>query len=349
MTDRCLWVDYAKGIGIILVVYGHVARGLHGAGLTINESTFRTIDSVIYSFHMPLFFFLSGLFFLRSLMRLGSWRLIAGKLDTIAYPYIVWSLIQGAIEVLLSRFTNGDVTVNEVVSFLWHPRGQFWFLYALCLIFVAATIIYRRLNERWHLALVFAAALANIYRDVIPGGIPFNFLYQYSAYFALGVFAAPFIPRFQSITKFLSLGACLVFAAGQFAFHGFLGLDYATPDRLLALGLAAISIVAVVAVSLQMERSGFALLARIGNASLGIYLLHIIAGSGVRILLHKFLGIDSVAVHLILGTTAGIGLPLLAIRTNGNRAGLFTPPQWLSISALAGGRWTQKEQLPSRQ
>ena len=40
-------VDIAKGIGILLVVYGH----LH-----------NPINTFIYAFHMPLFFFLSGFF-----------------------------------------------------------------------------------------------------------------------------------------------------------------------------------------------------------------------------------------------------------------------------------------------
>ncbi|MBC7755034.1 MAG: acyltransferase family protein [Bdellovibrio sp.] len=60
---RTLWVDYAKALGIMLVVYGHVTRGLYNAQIPMNENLFKLIDSIIYSFHMPLFFFLSGLFF----------------------------------------------------------------------------------------------------------------------------------------------------------------------------------------------------------------------------------------------------------------------------------------------
>ena len=63
MQERNVWVDYAKAIGIILVVYGHVARGVFNAGLPMDEARFVLVDSIIYSFHMPLFFFLSGLFF----------------------------------------------------------------------------------------------------------------------------------------------------------------------------------------------------------------------------------------------------------------------------------------------
>ena len=55
MQERNVWVDYAKAIGIILVVYGHVARGVFNAGLPMDEARFVLVDSIIYSFHMPLF------------------------------------------------------------------------------------------------------------------------------------------------------------------------------------------------------------------------------------------------------------------------------------------------------
>ena len=136
MQERNVWVDYAKAIGIILVVYGHVARGVFNAGLPMDEAEFVLVDSIIYSFHMPLFFFLSGLFFFDSLQKRGRGGLIINKIDTIAYPFIVWSLLQGLFEVALSNYTNGQVTLVEVFSLLWMPRAQFWFLYALFLVFV---------------------------------------------------------------------------------------------------------------------------------------------------------------------------------------------------------------------
>ncbi|EPJ4139137.1 acyltransferase family protein [Klebsiella pneumoniae] len=64
---RETWVDYAKGIGIILVVFGHANRGLYSSGIYISPEIYHYLDNVIYSFHMPLFFFLSGLFFVSSI------------------------------------------------------------------------------------------------------------------------------------------------------------------------------------------------------------------------------------------------------------------------------------------
>ncbi|STU64905.1 acyltransferase [Klebsiella pneumoniae subsp. ozaenae] len=79
---REAWVDYAKGIGIILVVFGHVNRGLYSAGIQLSGSSYLLTDSIIYSFHMPLFFFLSGLFFTQSLDKKGKTSFVISKIDT---------------------------------------------------------------------------------------------------------------------------------------------------------------------------------------------------------------------------------------------------------------------------
>ena len=54
MKDRIQWVDCAKGIAVILVVLGHCVRAA-------NSDTELVARAIIFSFHMPLFFLLSGL------------------------------------------------------------------------------------------------------------------------------------------------------------------------------------------------------------------------------------------------------------------------------------------------
>src|ERR1700691_516230 len=50
ITKRVSWIDICRGIAIILVLYGHL----------FNSDNQRYL---IYAFHMPLFFFISGLVF----------------------------------------------------------------------------------------------------------------------------------------------------------------------------------------------------------------------------------------------------------------------------------------------
>ncbi len=87
--DRADWVDYAKAIGIILVVYGHVARGIFNSGIVVPVHAYEVLDSIVYSFHMPLFFFLSGLHAIDSLKRRGGAGMVLGKVDFLPVRFVV--------------------------------------------------------------------------------------------------------------------------------------------------------------------------------------------------------------------------------------------------------------------
>ncbi|MGG1754302.1 acyltransferase family protein, partial [Bacillus pumilus] len=77
MNKRLEWVDAAKGIGILLVVMAHVP---------IPDS----FKQFIYSFHMPLFFLLSGMMF-RSSSR-PALSFIQKKAKSLLLPYLYFSI-----------------------------------------------------------------------------------------------------------------------------------------------------------------------------------------------------------------------------------------------------------------
>jgi fucose 4-O-acetylase-like acetyltransferase len=59
-------IDIVKGIAIILMVFGHTEQGARHRGLWVSMSSvahgIAFADAFIYSFHMPAFFFIAGLF-----------------------------------------------------------------------------------------------------------------------------------------------------------------------------------------------------------------------------------------------------------------------------------------------
>ena len=57
--ERINWVDIAKGIGIVLVLLGHAPRD----SMRMQYPLIDFLYYFIYSFHMPLFFFLAGMIF----------------------------------------------------------------------------------------------------------------------------------------------------------------------------------------------------------------------------------------------------------------------------------------------
>ena len=80
--QRIEYFDAAKGIAIIAVIVGHM--GLIARGMTLTER-------FIFSFHMPIFFLISG-YFLSSRMTL--WEFAKKRFKQLIFPYIfTWGIM----------------------------------------------------------------------------------------------------------------------------------------------------------------------------------------------------------------------------------------------------------------
>ncbi len=302
--SRSEWIDVAKGLGILLVVYGHVARGLVNGGVPMDRDWFTRLDTVIYSFHMPLFFLLSGWFFLGSMSRRGPKDYLVGRIATVLYPYVVWSLLQGGIELLLSRWTSKPVTLGEVLALGWAPRAQFWFLYALFLMSVLALLVCFKHPRRGVVALILigAVAFACQQRDWV---MPLALVASHLMYFAAGAWLGSRPWRTVSLSRLLVAGAL----AGGVAVWLLAPMVAEWPKvfRVAAATLGS-CLVMLLAIALDVSRRG-QWLALFGRSSMAIFLLHILVASGVRIVLVKVLGVRDPGLHLLAGVTAGMVLP----------------------------------------
>lgn len=321
----------------MLVVYGHVVRGLISGGVVGASPEWLLIDQIIYSFHMPLFFFLAGLFFWPSRQRRGVSAFLASKVDTIVYPYLLWSLLQGGLEVLLSRYTNGHTTASDVLALLWLPRAQFWFLYALFLIVVFSLLVYwRRLPLVSLMGLALGAALY-LYSDRFPATYRPWLLTVNFVFFAAGVAFSHAQNWALREARWLWWSLALLAFVAQWVYASVLEMNYRMggwPTLLTALA----SIAAVSALSMAACRQGWlgaAQLAALGRASMAIYLMHVLVCSGVRVVLKRFLDVEDEFVHLVLGTTLGLLIPwaFKAKAVDWGLQWIFAPPKRLSLAA----------------
>jgi fucose 4-O-acetylase-like acetyltransferase len=326
--SRSLLWDYAKGLGIILVVYGHVIHGLWAAQLPMDKPFHEMVYTIIYSFHMPLFFFISGVFFLRTMEKHGFRGMLLNKYATVVYPYLVWSLLQGGIEVSLSEFTNVKTTISEVLALLWRPRAQFWFLYTLFFIFVISGLLYLRTDKIWTSGILILATL--LFFVPIPTGDHFsiNSFKRTFVYFALGISASGFLAYLGVVRWSFAAVAALAFVFFELVITGQSDWSFSIHEKLGELMAALAGISLVIGISAILPNQGLGCLAYLGRHSLEIYLMHVIAGSGARILLHQVLGIDNVTMHIVFGLTCGLLVPLAILQlAKGTRiAWLFSPP-----------------------
>ena len=130
-------IDAARGVGIILVVLGHCIRGMAGGHLGENV-IFKTLDDFLYSFHMPLIFFISGVVSLKILNfdREHRHNYIKSRFIRLMIPYIIVTLLYTPFILLLSKFANSpyDIKKFPLVLLGQSPYGVLWFSYSLFLI-----------------------------------------------------------------------------------------------------------------------------------------------------------------------------------------------------------------------
>jgi len=97
MSNRKAWIDQARGLSIFLVVYGH---------------NFPFCEPYIYSFHVPLFFLIAGLFHPDKVGR----DTVIRRAKMILTPYFVWSFLLFAFSWLVGRNYGDSTEMNLSVS-----------------------------------------------------------------------------------------------------------------------------------------------------------------------------------------------------------------------------------------
>lgn len=302
---RLNWIDYAKGIGIILVVFGHVIKGLITPDL-INEQFYYYSVNFVYSFHMPLFFILSGYFFLSSYSKRTVLQFVKIKLKTIIYPFVVWSLLQTTIEILLSNYTNNQISIESLVSCLFIPRSQFWFLYALFFINLL-NIAFFKISYSY--GVFIAIIIWILYQSLQIDIKPFDKTFLNLFYFSFGILLFKYYSFFKNIiqSKSFFLINMIIFS---FSIYGYFNFPIDKWFNLIFPQLSGSFVVFFIS-SYLSDKSKFSFLEYLGINSLIIYLVHLLAGNGLRIFMFRFLKIENSFIHVILGTLTGLLLPIL--------------------------------------
>lgn len=151
MKERNAQIDFLKGMGIVLMVMGHVGFG-------------KCFDAVIHAFHIPLFFIISGMLFRStSSIRKRALRLLPPYMIFVVINIFV-CLLQGVVDI--KWFANAILLPTDSVA------GAAWFLPILFFAQAILLLEYRVLkSERLIGVISFALLLVALY---LPNNILFG-------------------------------------------------------------------------------------------------------------------------------------------------------------------------------
>lgn len=335
-----------RAVAIIAIVLGHVARGLASAGVVDAEaSAFQLLDRILYGFHLPVFAFVSGLFIRQGVDRDGAMRYVRQRVATFVYLYLLWTAVQGAVKLIAGSLVNSPTSIVDILS-VWRPDGQLWFLPFVALLTTVAAAVRPWSSAARGVIVAIAAVAVSLLTWGVNGQFAGTQGLGLTAFFFAGVLigSGRFIGLLQDVARWRAAFCGLVLTA---AFVTVIGMTPALPPTVdstdrgvapLVFGMLAavlgVGAVALLGRAWAADRRVFTWLVFVGQRSLEIFLAHIVAAAGTRIVLIS-IGVDDPVVHVLLGLAAGVGLPL-ALWVSGRALGfpwLFQAPRFLTGSA----------------
>lgn len=315
-------MDGAQGMAIIAIVCGTVLGRICDAGFLQDGHVARLLVLIQYAvctFGYPCFFFLFGVKAVDSLSGSQSrWGFVKMTLCALAYPYLLWSLVQMGVQWSIAQYANHPFPLGEFDRAAWAPVDQLWFLYALCICqLLACVMVWKQPDDRRgtlsgiHSALlaVLAVVCATLATRTAWGIVTMT-LWGLTFFFAGMLLGSRFSLWMARIPHVPALVVAVVVFAGTIKVGQSLG-GYLNASSLPAsfAGIVATLLMA----KLLTSRWHVRWLTTLGAAWIPIYLVHVLATGLVwNGLLAAY--VTSPVAHFVLGVVAGIVVPLVVYR-----------------------------------
>ncbi len=332
--NRYSWMDYARGICIILVCYRHSFEGLINANFPTDSFPALTLmNSALVTFRMALFFFMSGVFISSTLTKKGFGDYASDRVKTILYPLLIWGAIQITLQLLSNNYTNARRSVADYLYLLIQPRreDQFWYLNALFftgIVYAYFKIVLRLKMYQLMLTAILFYALGALYYHTHANMKYLNFTFSvvpdilhYYIFVFLGDAASRVILDKRS-EKYLTsaklfLPAVVLFLSAH-AYYTFMNsfynkgyyVEFYMPATFLIVALSGCLITIQVCFLLQKYKA-LQFLRVIGYHSLYIYLMHVLVTSFTRVFFAKILHITYIPLMLAVSVILGVVIPVI--------------------------------------
>jgi len=285
-------IDVVKGIAILTVVLEH-SFALNYID-TMEFAWCNTVVSVIQSFNMQLFFIVSGFLFSYTKDK-GIVESIKSKVNRLLVPYFFLSFVTFVVKSMLPSMINGDNgSVYQMTIDVFLRGGFFWFIYTLFGIFLIAILFKNKLTDKIILGVIpFLVFLCE------TGVIDTDFLRIYSiAYFSVYFLVGMLLKDvYSSVKNIAARWYVIALSIFMYAVLYFM-VDIEFINRWILPVLLAIPILGgAVFVSDHFLSQPFIYL---GVNSLQFYMFNGFALVISRVLVIKVLGINNVAVAVLL-------------------------------------------------
>lgn len=257
--NRIGYIDIAKCVAIVSVVVGHVlAYDLYGFDTVWKQSL---LMSFIYSYHMPLFMFLSGLVSIIAIQKSAVLNDVIKRIRILLIPFIIIGSLYS-----LWHYGNLDFVLSKM-------KFGYWYLWVLFVFYLTTYPICYGGMWRYFIAIIIWI-VANHYVLMVPEGArdaaSLQLMTSYYPYYLLG----NFVKRYKLHDLAFSNGCVFFLSALIWACASFLSFRYSNYVVTTAI------ILVIMNICKKIDDAGFRanrFCVYIGQNTLYIYVFHYFA------------------------------------------------------------------------
>ncbi|HQT65042.1 MAG TPA: acyltransferase [Acidocella sp.] len=238
--ERRADIDQAKGLAILLVVFGHIVARADPLGV----GWYEPLRRAVYAFHMPFFLYLSGLVVALSgaaQLPQAAWRGFAvQRAKRLLLPFLAMGMLSIFGKMAAERLMFVDHVPAGLAAGLdglfWHtansPNGSVWYLWVLFLFSIAAPVLWAACGGWvWVLAV-------GLYFVPLPPLFYADHVARYALFFAAGILAGMQWPHWTALIDRHWRWLLGIFALGFVSIVLF-GKDWPVAVTLLPMGLVS--------------------------------------------------------------------------------------------------------------
>ncbi|HMH34022.1 MAG TPA: acyltransferase [Puia sp.] len=314
-SSRLSWVDHARGIAIMLVVYRHSAVGIRRAGMGVSDFMYN-VQEIFYNFRMPVFFVLSGIFIANSLKKKSARSVLWDRIATILYPYLLWGTIMILLQIAFTQFANSKRQWSDLLYIIIQPRkvDHLWYLLALfntgaLYLVLRKCVPLTMIHGVVALILHFASVSALFKDNSFLGDLSY-----YYCYFFAGTLVSEVALDKEKREAFLK-PQHLKWLLPAFILGQWFWFTHRQDDKTFLFLFLVINLVAcyfVYVISFKISHSSqHDWLAYLGKRSLYIYILHVFITSSMRNFVVRLDNSVNTGLLLVICWICGLVIPLL--------------------------------------
>lgn len=286
--DRIWFIDYAKIIGLWMVIFAHLYTS-EGIGSS------NVIRTYFYGFHMPFFFAISGMLYKQR--KEGLKYALMKNVKTLFIPWLVFNLFFIIIESLTTEKHLIDI-FTQFLRCIFNGTGTIcgasWFV--ICLFFIKCIYDILKYTDKMYLAyiIIFLTFLPKI-RHFYFAATTIGFTFYY-----IGSISYKFLTTLDFKKWYLGVAAILCFILSYFLtqINGKVSIVGAYMNNPVIFYInAVIGSMGIIFTTLLLKNKVYDFAAKLSTSSIGVVLTHMAIVKPVRVF-RGYLQLNSIELFL---------------------------------------------------